>query len=703
MKIRVGMRGSALSVVQTRNALARIAEDLPQLLFDTVSFETPGDRDRTTDLRVAPPDFFSRDLDAALLSGAIDLAVHSAKDLAYPLPVEGLDWFWLPWREDPRDAWVLRPGRALDSLGPSPVVGVSSDRREAYARRCFPEGVFRPVRGSIPDRIAQLDEGRFDALLMAGAALNRLGLRDRVTAWIPLDRLAPPEAQGALAVTFRKGDPKLTALRARYVKAVRFIGAGVGSADLCTWGGVRDLRSAEVCLYDELMDRRLLSFLPPGAKQIFVGKRCGLHAMRQEEITQTILDQARRGLRVVRLKGGDPGLFGRLAEEVEALEEYALPYTVRPGVSALAAATTGTGMLLTKRGVSRGFTALTPRENGGGIADVSLSARSRLPLVFFMSVKLVENLAAHLMGEGWPADTPAAIVYNAGSERERVLRGTLAELHADKNECGPGLILVGSAAAGRYRRDLGALRGARVLLTCSEALQEEAATHVVDFGGIPVCRPLIRLVPASGAEAAVRRVAMFDWVALTSPAAVRIFTGLVRASELDIRRVPPILTCGPGCRAALAEAGLRAGLVPESAFSTEALARCLTPGAFAGKRVLRFRSEKAGTRLEEALAENGAKVESVTLYDNLPVEDGETGLPPFDAVVFASASAVETYVRRFGASSLDGKTVAVIGKPTAAALRETGREPDAVARTATLTGTIDALADLYFRDSIVPH
>ncbi|MBO4287650.1 MAG: uroporphyrinogen-III C-methyltransferase [Kiritimatiellae bacterium] len=700
MKIRVGMRGSALSVVQTRNALSRIAEDLPSLLFDTIPFETPGDRDRTTDLRVAPPDFFSRDLDAALLSGGIDLAVHSAKDLAYPLPVPGLDWFWLPWREDPRDAWVLRPGCTLDALGASPVIGVSSDRREAYARACFPKGVFRPVRGSIPDRIAQLDEGRFDALLMAGAALNRLGLRDRVTAWIPLERLAPPEAQGVLAVTFRKGDRVPMALRARYVKAVRFVGAGVGSADLCTWGGVRDLQSAEVCLYDELMDSRLLSFLPAGAKRIFVGKRCGRHAMRQEEITQTILDQARRGLRVVRLKGGDPGLFGRLAEEIEALEAHGLPYAVRPGVSALAAATTGTGMLLTKRGVSRGFTALTPRENGGGVADVSISARARLPLVFFMSVHLVERLAANLMDEGWPADTPAALVYNAGSDRERVLRGSLSELRADQGECGPGLVLVGSAAAGCYRRDLGALRGARVLLTCSEALQEEAATRVVDFGGIPICRPLIRLVPASGAEEAVRRVAEFDWVALTSPAAVRIFTGLVRTAGVDIRRVPPILTCGAGCRAALAEAGLYAGLAPESAFSAESLARCLSPEAFAGKRVLRFRSAKAGMRLEEALSENGAEVERVTLYDNLPVEDGETELPPFDAVVFASASAVETYVRRFGAASLDGKPVAVIGKPTAAALREIGRDPDAVAREATLSGTIESLADFLVRSHL---
>ncbi|MBP5509488.1 MAG: uroporphyrinogen-III C-methyltransferase [Kiritimatiellae bacterium] len=695
MKIRVGMRGSALSVVQTRNALSRIAESFPSLLFDTVPFETPGDRDRTTDLRVAPPDFFSRDLDEALLSGKIDFAVHSAKDLVYPLPVSGLDWFWLPWREDPRDAWVLRPGCALDSLGPSPVIGVSSDRRETYARSCFPAGVFRPVRGSIPDRIAQLDEGRFDALLMAGAALNRLGLRDRVTAWIPLERLAPPEAQGVLAITFREGDPVLTSLRARYVKAVRFVGAGVGSADLCTWGGVRDLQSAEVCLYDELMDVRLLSFLPAGAKRFFVGKRCGHHAMRQEEITQMILDQARRGLRVVRLKGGDPGLFGRLAEEIEALEAHGIPYTVRPGVSALAAATTGTGMLLTKRGVSRGFTALTPRENGGGVADVSLAGRARLPLVFFMSVKLAERLAADLMEEGWPADTPAALVYNAGGERERVLHACLSELHADTDECAPGLILIGSAAAGRYRRDLGALRGMRVLLTCSEALQQEAATRVIDFGGVPIRRPLIRLVPSDGSEEAVRRIAEFDWVALTSPAAVRIFTGLVRTAGLDIRRVPPILTCGPGCRAALAEAGLHADLAPESAFSAESLACCLSPEVFSGKRVLRFRSAKAGRRLEEALRENGAEVESITLYDNLPVEDGETEVPPFDAAVFASASAVETYVGRFGAASLEGKTVAVIGKPTAAALRKIGREPDAVAREATLSGTVDALADFF--------
>jgi hydroxymethylbilane synthase len=198
MTLRAGTRGSALAVLQTRDTLERLAALFPALAFETVTVETPGDRDLTTDLRQSPGDFFTRDLDDALREGRIDLAVHSAKDLPEPLP-EDLDWFWLPWREDPRDAWVLPEGRRWTDLPACPVVGVSSERRAACTLRRFPEAVLKPIRGTIQSRLAQLDAGGYDAMLMAGAALNRLGLAHRVAEWVPLDELPVPEGQGRLA------------------------------------------------------------------------------------------------------------------------------------------------------------------------------------------------------------------------------------------------------------------------------------------------------------------------------------------------------------------------------------------------------------------------------------------------------------------------------------------------------------------------
>ncbi|MBQ9431530.1 MAG: hydroxymethylbilane synthase [Kiritimatiellae bacterium] len=692
-KLIVGARGSRLSLIQTHAVLEHFKCWFPALEFELRKFSTIGDRDLKTDLRFSPEDFFTRELDDALISGQIDFAVHSAKDLPNPVPY-GIDWFWLPWREDPRDAWVLPPGKTMEDLPEAPVVGVSSDRREAYCRGRFPNAVCRPVRGSIPSRLEQLDRGDFDALLMAGAALNRLGLPERASEWVPLSELTVPPGQGVLAVTFRSGDPLLTRIRAFMVKAVRFVGAGVGSFDTCTWGGINDLRSAEVCLYDVLMDAALLEFLPPDCEWVFVGKRCGGHTVPQPEITELIANYARQGRRVVRLKGGDPGLFGRLAEEIEVLEKLGLPYTVRPGVSALTVATTGTGMLLTRRGESRGFTALTPRAERGGIAGVALEQRSRLPLAVFMSVRVADQVAAQLINEGWPSDTPASCVFNAGADDERVVAttlaglvsGTLPVLEGDP----PGLLVVGTAAGHCYRRDLGALRGRRILITASEALRDKAELAARDLGAIPLVRPMIRLVPCAEAEAALRRAGEYDWLVLTSPSAVDCMMALVRLTGVDLRKLPKVMTCGPGSAAAFRRYGIEPDLAPASNFCAEGMLAASAEVDFSGQKVLRLRSEKAGSVVADTLRQRGAAVDDAVLYRNKFVAYDR--LPEFDAVFFASASAVDSFVSQFGAERLVGKAVTVLGKPTSAALARYGLVPSAIAPDAEVGSAFLALA-----------
>ncbi len=180
--------------------------------FEMVPIASVGDTDRTTDLRESPADFFTRELDEALLHGDIDLAVHSAKDLPEPMP-SGIAWFWLPWREEPRDVLVLSKGRAVSDLPNTLVIGVSSERREAYCSQRFPNGIQKTIRGNIEERIAQVDNGDFDLVVMAAAALIRLGIKDRITEWIPLDELEVPEGQGYLAITFRADNAKIEALR----------------------------------------------------------------------------------------------------------------------------------------------------------------------------------------------------------------------------------------------------------------------------------------------------------------------------------------------------------------------------------------------------------------------------------------------------------------------------------------------------------
>lgn len=432
---RAGTRSSRLALWQTHVVVARLRELFPGADFQCLEIQTPGDADRTTDLRESPADFFTRTLDEAVLDGTVDFAVHSAKDVPSPV-ADGLDWFWLPDAGDRRDVWV-------GSLRPK-TIGVSSERRAAYAAKRFPDAEQLPIRGNIEERIAQVDDGTFDALIMAGVALQRLGLEERIAEWIPLEELDTPEAQGALAITFRKNDSRMIALRSLFVKAAAFVGAGVTEGH-CTLDGVRALQAADVCLYDALMDDSLLNYLPPHAEKIYVGKRQGAHSQPQGDINQMLCDEVRKGKRVVRLKGGDPGIFGRLAEEVEALEALSLAGRVIPGISAMQTAAANTGMLLTRRGTARGFSVMTPRLQGGDVAPVDSAARAELPVVFFMSISIATDLAAELIKDGMAGDTPCAFIFEAGSDRERVFRMTL-------NDCRAGMVNDLPAAAGKIGR-----------------------------------------------------------------------------------------------------------------------------------------------------------------------------------------------------------------------------------------------------------
>ena len=658
--LRAGTRSSRLARLQAAAALDFLAARTPYR-FAAVFFKTPGDRDLATPIERSAPDFFTRDLDDAVRSGAIDCAVHSAKDLPSPLP-EDLDFFWLPEREDPRDCWVLRTGASLKTLGRRPVIGVSSTRRADYARRIFPRARLVPIRGSVDSRLDQLDAGAFDAVLMAVAGLRRLGRADRVTEPIPLDALTPPEAQGALAVTFRAGNRRMQDLRAAFVKAVRFVSAGVGDDRLCTLAGADDIRAADVVLYDDLMGAALTRLARPGAKLVPVGKRCGAHSMEQPEITRLLCDEVRKGYRVVRLKGGDAGLFGRLAEETDALAALRIPFLVRPGVSALTAATTGTGMLLTRRGESRGFCALTPRSSG-----------SEFPFVLFMAVKIAAEEAKKLIASGASRTKPVAIVFDAAGPRERVVRGTLGALAAGrmaralKSE-DPGLVVVGSAAAYGWPA-FGPLAGRRVLLTCSGDVMPRAALAVEDRGGRPVRWPMIELRPRelklTPGNSKASRPLRDEWIVLTSPAAVRCFATVFTGDRRDL---PKFMTCGGGTAAALRRLlGVESDVTPSADFSAKGLMAEIRKLNLRGQRVLRLRSAKAGGGIAAALRRRGARVDDVVLYDNVPVVH-EGPLPDFDEVFFASASGAEAFLAAYGMQALRGKRIAVMGEPTRAAL-----------------------------------
>jgi len=684
-QLKVGTRCSPLAHWQTQAVLARLQTVVPHVGFETLDVFAPGDLDLQTDLRESPADFFTRTLDEGLLKGDIDLAVHSAKDLPDPL-ADGIDWFWMPDAGDRRDALI-------GTLQPT-VIGVSSARRADYARKRFPGAICKSVRGTIQDRIRQLDDGHFDLLIMAGVALQRLGLEDRITAWIPLAELDPPEAQGALAVTFRRGDQRIVAIRNVFMKTATFAGAGIGRGNI-TEAAIDALSVADVCLYDALMDETVLRHLPAGAKAIYVGKREGEHSSSQDEINQMLCDHVRRGVRVVRLKGGDPSIFGRLAEEVDALDALGLASRVLPGISAMQAASAQTGILLTRRGVARGFTVMTPRLQGGGQGPVDAASRAALPVIFYMAVGSASAMATALMADGMDPDRPCALVFGAGSEQELVLRSSLAMLAVDLAQVDeavrrlPGLFIVGDIARYGEGGARGSLLGRRVLLTCSESIMPKAVQAVLDGGGRPLRFPLIALDLLPDAAVMVRGIAQFDWVALTSPSAVRCFEQALRQEKVDYRQVPQIMATGHGTGQALEQIGLRADLVPEADFSAGGILDIARP-VVNGRKVLRLRSDKAGDALAEGLRRAGAEVADVVLYQNRQLKHAQ--LPPFDDVFFASVSAVDAWMAQWGMEPLRERCVLTMGQPTARALIGHGLQPTVTGTASTVSGVLESLA-----------
>jgi len=688
--LKAGNRNSPLGILQAANALEKLKELFPLFTWEQINMSSPGDRDRKMDLRVSPGDFFSRDLDEAVIRGDLDCAIHSAKDLEYPLREE-LDWVWLPWKESREDAVVCRKGFQPEDLDKDCLIGVSSDRREAWCARRFPDVPRAPIRGNIEHRLAQLDDGSFDMVIIARAALDRLNLSDRITEIIPLEEMAPPEAQGILALTFRSGDTRFQLMRSLFVKAVRFVGSGPGSASLCTLKGIRALEECDVCLYDSLLDDELLTHVK--GELVYTGKRSGQHSHSQEIITSLISDYARRGVRVVRLKGGDPGIFGRLAEETEELDGLGIPYEVIPGVSSLNAATTGTGMLLTRRGISRGYTAVSSRVKDGGIADTGIQARGALPIVFFMSLRAAESVIGSLLEEGRPLSEPGAVVYNAGSPEQAILQGTLETLPrliAQRGYDDPGLLIIGEVTKYLTPPDKGALEGKRILLTCSDRLMDKAAQTVESLGGRPVRRSLIKL------KRVLKEVDLsgFTWVVLTSPASIRFFMELLAEQKTDLRCLPKIMVCGRPSAEALEEYGLYPDLCPPASFGAEELIRAAGSVIGTDDRVLRLRSEAAGDKITRALTTCGAAVTDTILYTNELLPAGET-CPGFDAVFFASSSGVNSFTDNWGTRPLQGKTVLAIGKPTAETLQEKGSFDLITGKEATIPAAIETLAETW--------
>jgi uroporphyrinogen III methyltransferase/synthase len=481
---------------------------------------------------------------------------------------------------------------------------------------------------------------------------------------------------------------------------VFLVGAGPGDPGLLTVRALEAIGRADVVLHDKLIPREALDAARPDAELVDVGKIGGGPQVPQEETERLILEHARAGKVVARVKGGDPYVFGRGGEEAQRLIAAGVPFEVVPGITSGIAAPAYAGVPVTYRGVASAVALVTghedPAKGGRGQESIDWAALAAFPgtLVFYMGVRQLPRIAERLIAGGRPADQPAAVVQSGTLPGQRTVRATLATLPDAAAAAGvkaPAVTVVGDVAA---LRDEGLawfetlpLRGRTVVVTRARAQASGLAARLRELGAAVVEAPVIRTEPIDATLPA--DLGAYDLLCVTSP------NGAERLLEVarDARALagPTIAAIGPGTARALRAGGIAADVVPERAVA-EGLVEALRDVPV--RRALIARAEEARPVLEEALRERGAEVDVLTLYRTIaePLSaPARAAALAADWVTFTSASSVRAFLAAAGDEGIAGPRLASIGPATSAELRAHGLEPDLEAPVHTPDGLVDAL------------
>jgi uroporphyrinogen III methyltransferase/synthase len=504
---------------------------------------------------------------------------------------------------------------------------------------------------------------------------------------------------------------------------IYLVGSGPGDLGLFTVKGVRCMQEADAVVYDRLAPEALLGYAGPQAEKVYVGKKPGNPTMSQEEINALIVELGRAGKTVVRLKGGDPYIFGRGGEEALALNEAGLPFEVVPGVTSGVAAPAYAGIPVTHRNVSTSVAFVTGHEDptkDRTDVDWGKLANGADTLVLYMGVGRLAEISAGLIAAGREPVTPVACVRWGTVPEQRTVTGTLEDIAERVAEAGlkpPAIIVVGDVVALReagldwYERR--PLFGRRVVVTRARAQAGELSAELEKLGAEVNEFPTIEIRPPEDfgpLDDAIRELDSFDWLVYTSVNGVEAFVGRLRHHGLDLRAVPrnaKVAAIGPATAERLEEVGLRVDVVPGE-YRAEALIEALDTGSLAGERVLIPRARVAREILPEKLREAGAEVVVPPTYESVPSSEGKEELSlrlqsgEVDCVTFTASSTVENFVGAFGAWEatrlLSETKVACIGPITADTARKRGLRVDAEADEYTIPGLVEAVVDLLAAD-----
>ncbi len=498
---------------------------------------------------------------------------------------------------------------------------------------------------------------------------------------------------------------------------VYLVGAGPGRADLITVRGAEVLGKADCVIYDKLANPALLRYIRSDAEIIAVPKRIGKGSTTQEQINNLLVEKAAGGLTVVRLKGGDPCIFGRAAEELSVLNEAGIDFEIVPGVTAGVAISSYTGIMLTDRDYSSQVLFVTGREAEGkqdSNIDWSLLAGFGGTIVFYMGVGNLDLISTRLVENGKSSDIPAAVIADVTFPTQRIVRGILSDI-GDKCRQGkldpPAIIVVGAAADSDTGFDWFVrkpLFGKSIVVTRDVAGNADFAAKIIERGGNPVEFPTLKIRPLTQSNEFLRaltKLAQNEWIIFTSANGVTIFFKAIDGMGKDARVFGPtkIAAIGDRTAARLGEFGIKADFVP-TVFTGEQLARQLAGFAdLRDKKVLLLRSQLASNELVELLAKAGAQVENVAIYTAEP-ENGDSDLlteqleqGKIDWLTFASPSSVDSFFEQIPCKTVQSNRIRIasVGPVTSERLKQIDIGVDIEAAEHTIDGLLDAIEQFY--------
>jgi uroporphyrinogen III methyltransferase/synthase len=497
---------------------------------------------------------------------------------------------------------------------------------------------------------------------------------------------------------------------------VYLVGAGPGDPGLLTVRGLQCLRRAGVVVYDYLANPRLLDEAPASAERIYVGKTAGHHHLPQEKINALLVEKARQGKVVVRLKGGDPCLFGRGGEEAFELAAAGMPFEIVPGITAGFGAAIYAGIPLTHRDYTTSLGLITGHEDPNkkvSSLDWSKLATGVGTLLFYMGMGNLTTITEKLMEHGRAPDTPVAVVRWGTTPRQQTLVGTLADITERVRQARlgpPAIIVVGEIVELRKQLrwfDNRPLFGRRILVTRAAGQAGLLTDGLQAAGADAICCPTLEIVPPPDRrelDDALGQLERFDVLVLTSVNAVTYFLESLFAGGRDSRALHGvcIAAVGPKTAAALKGFGLCADLLPREQCAEGVLAALLEKGV-TGKRILYPRSQRARDLLVTELSAAGAEVCAPVAYHTRPVSGASELLRAtfeegIDAVTFASSSAVEHCLQALGNDGprlLAGVAIASLGPLTSATVRRHGLEVAVESAVPSVESLIEALQEYF--------